>query len=110
MNGNKDYYKILGVDRGVQQEDLKKTYKKLSKQYHPDKKGGNEERFKEISEAYNVLGDEQKRREYDMGGRNPFGGHHHHGGGPGMDDIFKQFFGGQGQQQRVRKGKTLNIH
>ena len=108
MNGNKDYYKILGVDRGVQQEDLKKTYKKLSKQYHPDKKGGNEEKFKEISEAYNTLGDEQKRREYDMGGRNPFGGHHHHGGGPEMDDIFKQFFGGR-QQQRVRKGKTLNI-
>ena len=111
MNGNKDYYNILGVDRGIQQEDLKKTYKKLSKQYHPDKKGGNEEKFKEISEAYNTLGDEQKRREYDMGGRNPFGGHHggHHGG-PGMDDIFKQFFGGQQQQQqRVRKGKNLNI-
>ena len=116
MNGNKDYYSILGVDKGIQQDDLKKTYKKLSKQYHPDKKGGDEGRFKEISEAYNVLGDEQKRREYDMGGRNPFGGHPgghhhggHHGGGPGMDDIFKQFFGGQQQQQRVRKGKNLNI-
>jgi molecular chaperone DnaJ len=109
MNGNKDYYNVLGVDRGITQEDLKKTYKKLSKQYHPDKKGGNEEKFKEISEAYNTLGDEQKRRDYDMGGRNPFGGHHHHqGGGPEMDDIFKQFFGGR-QQQRVRKGKTLNI-
>lgn len=107
MNGNKDYYNVLGVDRGISQDDLKKTYKKLSKQYHPDKKGGNEEKFKEISEAYNTLGDEQKRREYDMGGRNPFGGHHHHGGGPGMDEIFKQFFGGQ--QQRVRKGKNLNI-
>jgi molecular chaperone DnaJ len=109
MNGNKDYYSVLGVDRGITQEDLKKTYKKLSKQYHPDKKGGNEEKFKEISEAYNTLGDEQKRRDYDMGGRNPFGGHHHHqGGGPEMEDIFKQFFGGR-QQQRVRKGKTLNI-
>ena len=112
MNSNKDYYSILGVDKGISQDDLKKTYKTLSKQYHPDKKGGSEEKFKEISEAYNVLGDEQKRREHDMGGRNPFGGHHghHHGGGPGMDDIFKQFFGGQQQQQqRVRKGKTLNI-
>jgi len=108
MNGNKDYYSILGVDRGISQDDLKKTYKTLSKQYHPDKKGGNEEKFKEISEAYNVLGDEQKRREHDMGGRNPFGGHHGHHGGPGMDDIFKQFFGGQ-HQQRVRKGKNLNI-
>ena len=112
MNGNKDYYSILGVDKGISQDDLKKTYKTLSKQYHPDKKGGSEEKFKEISEAYSTLGDEQKRREYDMGGRNPFGahhgGHHHHqGGGPGMDDIFKQFFGGQ--QQRVRKGKNLNI-
>jgi len=114
MNGNKDYYSILGVDKGISQDDLKKTYKTLSKQYHPDKKGGSEEKFKEISEAYNVLGDEQKRREHDMGGRNPFGGHHghhgHHHGGQGMDDIFKQFFGGQQQQQqRVRKGKTLNI-
>ena len=111
MNGNKDYYSVLGVDKGITQEDLKKTYKNLSKQYHPDKKGGNEEKFKEISEAYNTLGDEQKRREYDTVGRNPFGGHqhhHHHGGGPEMDDIFKQFFGGR-QQQRVRKGKTLNI-
>ena len=48
MNGNKDYYSVLGVDRGITQEDLKKTYKKLSKQYHPDKKGGNEEKFKEV--------------------------------------------------------------
>ena len=55
MNGNKDYYSVLGVDRGITQEDLKKTYKKLSKQYHPDKKGGNEEKFKEISEAYNTI-------------------------------------------------------
>lgn len=108
MNGNKDYYSILGVDKGISQDDLKKTYKTLSKQYHPDKKGGNEERFKEISEAYNVLGDGQKRREYDMGGGNPFGGHNnHHGGGPNMDDIFNQFFGRQ--QQRFRKGKNLNI-
>ena len=105
MNGKKDYYSILGVDRGISQDDLKKVYKRLSKKHHPDKKGGDEERFKEISEAYNILGDENKRREYDMGGRNPFGGHH--GGGPGMEDIFNQFFGGQ--QQRVRKGKTLNI-
>lgn len=67
----KDYYKILGVDKTASQEDIKKAFRKLSIKYHPDRNEGSkeaEEKFKEIGEAYNILGDEQKRREYDNGG------------------------------------------
>src|SRR3954469_26005021 len=76
-----DYYKVLGVDRKASQEDVKKAYRKLARQYHPDtnKEAGAEERFKQISEAYDVLGDADKRKKYDRGGSvfgggNPFGG------------------------------------
>src|SRR6478672_7954927 len=80
-----DYYKVLGVDKKASQEDIKKAYRKLARKYHPDtnKDPGAEERFKQISEAYDVLGDEDKRKKYDRGGvfagGNPFGG----GGGGG---------------------------
>lgn len=69
----KDYYKILGVDKSASQEEIKKTYRKLAVKYHPDKNKGNkaaEEKFKEISEAYNVLGDPEKRKKYDQLGAN----------------------------------------
>jgi len=69
----KDYYKILGVDKQVSQDDIKKAYRKLSKQYHPDVNPKGEEKFKEIAEAYDVLGDENKRKNYDMGGMSDFG-------------------------------------
>src|ERR1044072_3187945 len=77
-----DYYKTLGVDRKASQEEIKKAYRKLARQYHPDtnKDAGAEERFKQISEAYDVLGDPEKRKKYDRGGgvfaggANPFGG------------------------------------
>src|SRR3954467_6003097 len=75
-----DYYKVLGVDKKASQDDIKKAYRKLARKYHPDtnKEAGAEERFKEISEAYDVLGDEDKRKKYDRGGvftgGNPFGG------------------------------------
>jgi molecular chaperone DnaJ len=77
-----DYYKTLGVDRKASQEEIKKAYRKLARQYHPDtnKEDGAEERFKQISEAYDVLGDPEKRKRYDRGGsvfgsgQNPFGG------------------------------------
>lgn len=93
----KDYYKILGVGKNATQEDIKKAYKKLSVKYHPDRNQGNaecEEKMKEINEAYSVLSDEKKRKEYD----NPdpfadFGGNPFSGGG--MDDIFNSFFGGR---------------
>jgi molecular chaperone DnaJ len=76
-----DYYKVLGVDKKASQDDIKKAYRKLARQHHPDtnKDAGSEERFKEISEAYDVLGDPEKRKKYDrgqsvFGGANPFGG------------------------------------
>jgi molecular chaperone DnaJ len=76
-----DYYKTLGVDRKASQDDIKKAYRKLARQYHPDTNddAGAEERFKGISEAYDVLGDPEKRKRYDrgggvFGGGNPFGG------------------------------------
>src|SRR6201985_3048449 len=81
-----DYYKVLGVDKKASQDDIKKAYRKLARKYHPDtnKDAGAEERFKQISEAYDVLGDEDKRKKYDRGGSvfgpgSPFGG----GGGGG---------------------------
>ena len=80
---NKDYYKILGVDKGANKEDIKKAYRELSKQHHPDR-GGDEEKFKEINEAHSVLSDPEKRAEYDNPMRQ-------------MGDFpFGNIFGGQG--------------
>ena len=78
----KDFYKTLGLTESASEADIKKAYRKLSKQYHPDAPGGDETRFKEISSAYDVLGDPAKRKEYDevrrlgpmAGAGNPFGG------------------------------------
>ncbi len=77
----KDYYEVLGVERGVPLEEIKRAYRRLSKEWHPDKHKGDktaEQRFKEINEAYEVLGDAEKRRMYDQfgsvggaGGREP---------------------------------------
>jgi molecular chaperone DnaJ len=97
---NKDYYSILGVEKSASKDDIKKAFRKLAHKYHPDKKGGDEARFKEIGEAYAVLGNEKKRAEYDAYGQT-FGGA---GGGPqggfgGFDfSNFSQGFGGNGQQ------------
>jgi len=68
----KDYYKILGVDRDISQSELKKSYRKLARKYHPDvsKEKDAEERFKEVNEAYEVLGDENNRAQYDSLGSN----------------------------------------
>jgi molecular chaperone DnaJ len=66
-----DYYEILGIKKDVSQEEIKKAFRKLSFTHHPDK-GGNEEEFKKINEAYATLGDEEKRKQYDNRGKNPF--------------------------------------
>ncbi len=100
-----DLYKSLGVDKSASQEEIKKAYRKLARQYHPDRNPGDkkaEERFKEVSQAHDVLSDPDKRKEYDRGA-GPFGGGS--GGGPGFDpgafaggfsDILSNLFGGAG--------------
>jgi len=125
----RDYYEILGVERTIDAAGLKSAYRKLAMQHHPDRNGGSEEaatKFKEISEAYSVLSDDQKRAAYDRhghagvgggGGQGPFG----QGGGQGfhdINDIFSQVFGdafgdafggggGRRQQGGPRRGSDL---
>lgn len=79
----KDYYKILGVDKNASKEEIKKAYKRLAKQYHPDlnKESGSTDKFKEINEAASVLGDDEKRKQYDAYGSDAF--KYAGGGGPG---------------------------
>src|SRR6187455_384059 len=90
MANGTDYYKVLGVDKKASADDIKKAYRKLARKYHPDTNHdpGAEERFKAISEAYDVLGDPEKRKKYDRGGGvfaggSPFGG----GGGATATDF-----------------------
>lgn len=79
----KNYYDVLGVNKQASQDDIKKAYRKLSKKYHPDRNGGDDSKFKEINEAYDILGDETKRKQYDnpFGGFGGFGGFGSNGGG-----------------------------
>ncbi|MFH1822972.1 MAG: DnaJ domain-containing protein, partial [Patescibacteria group bacterium] len=88
---SKDYYKILGVEKNASAEEIKKAFRKLAHQHHPDKKGGNEKKFKEINEAYQVLSDQKKRAQYDQ-----FGSAFEHaqaGGGFSGFDGFRDFSG-----------------
>ncbi len=88
VGGGKDYYKILGVPRNASKEEIKKAYRKLALEYHPDKNKGNksaEEKFKEITEAYAVLSDDEKRKQYDMFGSEGFGQKF------SQEDIFRGF-------------------
>ena len=98
----KDYYNILGVERNASQDEIKKAYRKLAMKYHPDrnKDAGAEDKFKEASEAYEVLSDEGKRDTFDrfghagvQGGFGGSGGFEGFGFG-GLGDIFETFFGG----------------
>ena len=100
MSDKKDYYEILGVSRDASSQDLKKAYRKLALKYHPDKNPGDKEaenRFKEISEAYEVLSNEEKRANYDRYGHQAFSGGGEAGFSGGFhdaSDIFSQVFGG----------------
>lgn len=103
MADKRDYYEVLGVSRDATADDLKKAYRKLAVKYHPDKNPDDksaEDKFKEVSEAYDVLNDDQKRAAYDRYGHAAFaGGMGGAGGGGGMHDpfdIFKEVFGGGG--------------
>ncbi len=132
MASNKDYYDILNVSRTANQDELKKAYRKLAMEHHPDRNPGNkaaEEKFKEISHAYDVLSDEQKRAAYDRYGHDAFtqGGSAGPGGfsgGPGgfdfggsFADIFEDLFGGSSggrrggnQQESAARGADLRYN
>ncbi|HMK56502.1 MAG TPA: molecular chaperone DnaJ [Dissulfurispiraceae bacterium] len=106
----KDYYQILGVGKDAAQEDIKKAYRKLARKYHPDLNPSDkaaEEKFKEINEAYAVVGDEKKRAEYDSGGTFNFEGFKGFDAG-GFTDIFGDIFGGRfGHEPEVSRGEDL---
>lgn len=87
-----NYYEILGVSKDATQEDIKKAYRKLAIQYHPDKNPDGGEKFKEISVAYDTIGDVSKRKEYDSRLNNPFGGN----GDLSYEDFIRQMFGNRG--------------
>lgn len=116
----KDYYAILGVQKNASESEIKKAFRALAQKHHPDKKGGDEKKFKEVSEAYGVLSDKKRRAEYDAygrvfqgegggsqgGGFNDFDFSQFSGGGGGFEfdlgDMFSDFFSGRGGNRRAR--------
>ncbi|MGB0757099.1 MAG: molecular chaperone DnaJ [Patescibacteria group bacterium] len=127
----KDYYKILGVDKSASADEIKKAFRTLAHKHHPDKNDGNDEKFKEINEAYQILSDEKKRQQYDQFGQtfdqagfgggaqgNPFSGFGGFQGGGGfadvdIDEIFGDFFGGfrrqSGRKAQANRGRDLEM-
>lgn len=125
----RDYYEVLGVSKSASADEIKKAFRKAAVKHHPDKEGGDETKFKEINEAYEVLKDQQKRQRYDQFGHagvggngggasgNPFEGFGGFGGqnvnfdfGDGLGDIFGQFFGGGASSQRgPKRGRDAEV-
>ena len=125
----RDYYEVLGISKTASEDEVKKAFRKAAVKYHPDKEGGDEAKFKEVNEAYEVLKDQQKRQRYDQFGHagvggasgagaqgNPFEGFGGFGNsqgvefdfGGGLGDIFGQFFGGATQNnQGPRRGRDV---
>ena len=110
MSAKRDYYQVLGVDRQATAEEIKKAFRRLARQYHPDvnKSPDAEAQFKEINEAYEVLSDREKRAMYDRfghaGPQAGFGGYGDFGGFGGIEDIFESFFGGMRTGTSARRG------
>ncbi|MDD2785661.1 MAG: molecular chaperone DnaJ [Patescibacteria group bacterium] len=100
----KDYYKILGVEKGASEDEIKKAFRRLAHEHHPDKNGGNEQKFKDINEAYQVLGDKQKRTTYDQFGSAAF-----ENGGMGGQGGFGGFNGAQGFGGFGGQGFNINV-
>lgn len=126
----RDYYEILGLQKGATDAEIKRAYRKLAQKYHPDTGGGDEKKFKEVNEAYQILSDKQKREAYDQfGHNNPFGAGGAGGGGfdwsqyagqqgfggfdfgnmGGFSDIFESFFGGGGGQARPKERRGADL-
>ena len=130
MSTKRDYYDVLGVSKTASADEIKKAFRRLAVQHHPDKEGGDETKFKEINEAYEVLKDSEKRKRYDQFGHAGVGGASSGGGGGAYDfsgggfnyqgqninfdfgDIFGSFFGGGGGQrarQQTRRGRDIEV-
>jgi molecular chaperone DnaJ len=129
---SKDYYKVLGVEKTASEEDIKKAFRKMAHKYHPDKKTGDEAKFKEVNEAFQVVGDKEKRAKYDQYGstfdqQGGFGGgagwedfmraargqggggFEFNFGGGGFGDIFGDMFGGGGGRRGRARGNDLQV-
>ena len=132
-----DYYKILGVSKGATDDEIKKAYRKAAHKYHPDKSGGDEAKFKEINQAYQILSDKSKRQQYDQfgqtfegggaqggqgfggggfdfsgfdfGGAQGFGNGGFEFGGEGFEDIFSNIFGGSSKARRRAHGSDIQV-
>jgi molecular chaperone DnaJ len=120
MPDKRDYYDVLGVSKAASPEEIKRAYRKLAMEHHPDKHGGDDSKFKELGEAYETLKDPQKKAGYDQFGHagaqgNPFGGGGQAGGySAGFDgfdfgDIFSQFMGGNGRASGPARGRDLEV-
>lgn len=123
MAEKRDYYDVLGIQRGAPNDEIRKAYRRLARKYHPDinKDAGAEDQFKELSEAYEVLSHDERRAAYDRyghaafsggGGGDPFGGF---SGGSPFGDLFESFFGGgasrSGRRQRtIQRGNDVRVH